>query len=216
MSRKIVIYGVGGHAREIAWLLSSDATGSPDTLIGFVDDSFDASSPLDEYPVLGFEQLISTTGNVCVLLATGDPCVRRQLAKKCSAQGLGFKSLIHSAVRHSSSVSFGEGAVVFPGTSLTINVAIARHVHVELNCSFSHDVSIGAYSTLSPSVTVCGNVRIGEGVFVGAGATIINGSNDTPLVVGDNCYIGAGACVTRNTQPNLLYTGVPARPVSKA
>ena len=73
-----------------------------------------------------------------------------------------------------------------------------------------HNVIIEEFSTLSPGVCVSGHVHIGRNVFVGTGATIINGTEDAPLIIGDGPIIAAGACVIRSVEPGALMAGVPA------
>ncbi|GAB3072997.1 hypothetical protein GCM10027053_42830 [Intrasporangium mesophilum] len=51
-------------------------------------------------------------------------------------------------------------------------------------------------------------VTIGDGCWIGAGATILAG-----VSVGEGCVVGAGAVVTRDADPHGLYAGVPARRV---
>jgi acetyltransferase-like isoleucine patch superfamily enzyme len=54
---------------------------------------------------------------------------------------------------------------------------------------------------------VCGQTKIGKGVFVGSGATIIN----KDITVGDFSVIGAGSVVTKDVEPYSIVMGVPAR-----
>lgn len=49
-------------------------------------------------------------------------------------------------------------------------------------------------------------VVIGDDVWMGAGAIILGG-----VTVGAGCIIGAGAVVTRDTEANGIYAGIPAR-----
>nr|WP_246078761.1 DapH/DapD/GlmU-related protein [Modestobacter excelsi] len=49
-------------------------------------------------------------------------------------------------------------------------------------------------------------VIIGRGSWIGAAATVLPG-----VTVAPGCVIAAGAVVTRDTQPDGLYVGVPAR-----
>jgi acetyltransferase-like isoleucine patch superfamily enzyme len=51
-------------------------------------------------------------------------------------------------------------------------------------------------------------IVVGRGVWVGSGACILPG-----VSVADGCIIAAGAYLTRSTQPDGLYAGVPARRV---
>lgn len=48
-------------------------------------------------------------------------------------------------------------------------------------------------------------VHIGNGCWIGVGATILPG-----VTVGDGCVVAAGAMVTRDCEPHGLYAGVPA------
>lgn len=51
-------------------------------------------------------------------------------------------------------------------------------------------------------------VRIGSGVWLGAGATVLPG-----VTIGENAVIGAGSVVTKDVPPNVVAFGVPARVV---
>jgi acetyltransferase-like isoleucine patch superfamily enzyme len=59
-------------------------------------------------------------------------------------------------------------------------------------------------------VTLCDNTIIGEGVHIGAGATIIPGIN-----IGKWCVIGAGAVITQNLPDYSLVVGVPGKIIRK-
>jgi maltose O-acetyltransferase len=50
------------------------------------------------------------------------------------------------------------------------------------------------------------DVIIGDGVWIGAAATILPG-----VTIGAGCVIGAGAVVISDCVPNGVYAGVPAR-----
>jgi acetyltransferase-like isoleucine patch superfamily enzyme len=58
------------------------------------------------------------------------------------------------------------------------------------------------------SVCTCAPIRIGRGVWIGAGATILQG-----VTVGDDAVVAAGAVVTKDVAPRTLVGGVPARPM---
>ncbi|HED23611.1 MAG TPA: transferase, partial [Firmicutes bacterium] len=54
-------------------------------------------------------------------------------------------------------------------------------------------------------VNISGNVKVGEGVMIGTGATVLQG-----VQVGPWCRIGAGAVVTKDLPANCTAVGVPA------
>lgn len=54
------------------------------------------------------------------------------------------------------------------------------------------------------------SLNIGAGSFLGAGSIILPG-----VVIGNNSIVGAGAVVTKNTPPNTVVAGNPARIIKK-
>ena len=59
-----------------------------------------------------------------------------------------------------------------------------------------------------PTVNISGEVTIGEGVYVGTGAKIIN-----QLEIGKNTIVGAGAVVAKSLPADCTAVGVPAKPI---
>lgn len=59
-----------------------------------------------------------------------------------------------------------------------------------------------------PLVNISGEVKIGEGVYVGTGAKIIN-----QLEIGDYTIVGAGAVVSKTLPAKCTAVGVPAKPI---
>lgn len=51
-------------------------------------------------------------------------------------------------------------------------------------------------------------VTIGNDVWIGANAVILPG-----VTIGDHAIVGAGAVVTKDVEPWMIVTGIPARPV---
>ncbi len=51
-------------------------------------------------------------------------------------------------------------------------------------------------------------IEIEDNVWIGANVTIVDG-----VVIRTGCVIGAGAVVTKSTEPNSVYAGVPARKI---
>ena len=57
-----------------------------------------------------------------------------------------------------------------------------------------------------PGCHISGEVKMGEGSYLGTGAVIIN-----KMVLGDFATIGAGAVVINNVRGHTTSVGVPAR-----
>lgn len=115
----------------------------------------------------------------------------------------------------------GEGAVLKIGSETAMSgtvICVAREVII------GDRVLVGANSTivdtdfhpLSPLArrehrtqgALCRPVRIGDDVFIGAGVTILKGSQ-----IGAGCVVGAGAVVAGKFPPNSIIAGNPAQVV---
>jgi sugar O-acyltransferase (sialic acid O-acetyltransferase NeuD family) len=143
-------------------------------------------------------------------VAIGDPVHRRRIATLFERTPLPAATIVHPRVEMSDSVLMGQGTIVCAGTVLTTNIHIGNHVQVNVGCTISHDAVIGDFTTLSPGIHVAGHVQMGNGVFIGIGASIINGRSGKPLVIGDGAIIAAGACVTGDVSAGAMVAGVPA------
>ena len=93
---------------------------------------------------------------------------------------------------------FGPGFVLIHSMGVVINGQVrgGEHVYVE------HQVTIGAERGLSP--------RLGDYVFVGAGAKIIG-----PVKIGGHCRIGANAVVLNDVPDGATAVGIPAKVVRR-
>ena len=83
---------------------------------------------------------------------------------------------------------------------------IGDFAQVNIYAGVGHDCIIGDYFTASPKVSVSGNVRIGNHVFLGTACTILPG-----VSICDHVTVGAGAVVTKDIVEPGTYVGVPAR-----
>jgi sugar O-acyltransferase (sialic acid O-acetyltransferase NeuD family) len=210
---RLFIYGAGGFAREVAWLVEQVAAAGRDTeLIAFVvDDQKQVGQTLNSIPVRSLNQLAAECPGAGFVAAVGTPGTREQLAQKAVAAGFQPATIIHPRTEMSRFVEIGEGSVVCAGCILTTNIRLGKHVQINLDCTIGHDVVLSDFATLAPGVHVSGNVAIGRGAYIGTGAVIINGSSGASLVLGDGCVVGAGACVTRSVPERTTVVGIPAK-----
>lgn len=81
------------------------------------------------------------------------------------------------------------------------NVRIGQFVRI---ITGSHE--IGPPTQRCVVEAVGGPVVIGRGCWIGSGVTILPG-----VTIAEGCVIAAGSLVTRSTEPNGLYAGIPAR-----
>ena len=206
--QRLYVFGAGGFGHEIAWL-AEQSWGTKVELVFLVDQPEFVIAPINGANVMLVQDVVANQGDRFVV-ALGDAALRRKAVASCVGVGLRPTTLVHPRAEMSTYAEVGQGRVVCAGSIVTTNVVIAGHVHVNLGCTIGHDVRIGDYATLSPGVHVSGHVEIGEDVFIGTGANIINGRAGAPLTIGKGAVIAAGACVTKSVEAGALMAGVPA------
>lgn len=209
MKKKLVIYGAGGFARELAWQIQSCSTGeNAYDLACFIDDKVDAQGKeLNGVLILGFDEALRQFPGAGIVGGVGDPKLRQRLAEKGISAGFRAGKFVHTRAECSPWVRIGEGTVICVGSVLTTNITLGKHVQIGPSCRLGHDARVGDASTLSPGVTVSNWVHVGERVFIGPGAVIINGTPDEPLTIGDDAVIGTGAVVTKPVGTNRSFGG---------
>lgn len=213
--RPLIIYGAGGHAREVAWLarqiMESQAA---DLQACFADDAELGVTLLDDLRVASLAEAARQYPGAYYVVGVGSPSTREAMARRADEAGLEPAVLVHPRVERSRRVEIGPGSIVCAGCILTTNIWIGRHVHINLGCTIAHDARLDDFATLAPGVHVSGFVHIGKRAYLGTGAVLINGNSAKPLVIGDDAVIGAGACVIGDVPPSGKVGGVPARPLT--
>jgi sugar O-acyltransferase (sialic acid O-acetyltransferase NeuD family) len=216
-TKQIAIYGAGGFAREVAWLAQScDISDQQYQVVCFVDDNpAKEGQILNNIPVMTLPVARIQFPTAKLVGGIGTPKAREHVIQKSAAAGFDFETIIHPRVEHSEWIEIGIGTVICAGNILTTNIVLGQHIQINLDCTIGHDVIMGDYTTLAPGVHVSGCVRFGKRVYVGTGAVIINGTQENPIIIGDDAVIGAGACVTKSISPGITVVGVPAKPLEK-
>ncbi len=207
--RPLVIYGAGGHAREVAELvLDVNTERAQWELLGFLSD--EASVPgamLNGFPVLGGrEWLASQSAKIDIAIGIGSSPTRRTIAESLRELGPRFPVLRHPTALVSRHVEIGPGAQITARCIVTVNVSVGAHVVLNRASNVSHDCRLGDYVTIAPGVQIAGNVTVETGCDVGIGGAIIQG-----VTVGEWTVIGAGAVVTESLPANCTAVGVPAK-----
>ena len=177
-TRTFVVYGAGGFAREVAWLIESCSNDSTrHQVVSFVSDNeSEHGSRLNDIPVMSLTDARERVRDAHMVAAIGDPSSRQAAMERAEAMGFRSDVVVHPRVERSGWVEIGDGTVICAGNILTTNIRIGRHVQINLDCTVGHDVIMGDYTTLAPGVHVSGWVHFSERVYVGTGAVIINGT----------------------------------------
>ncbi len=204
--KRLVIWGCGGHAREVHWLCEQLGY----EVAGFLDERPEMKGRIvNDIPVLGdLPDITALHGLVDVVCGgVGDPALRRRLVRKTLEAGFQpAGSLIHPSVTISKRNRIGTGCVICEGCILTVNIDIGNYVVINRSANISHDSVIGDYATIAPGANIAGNVTIGEGAYIGIGASIRE-----KRTIGNEAVIGGGAFVKDDVPARTLAAGVPAQ-----
>jgi acetyltransferase-like isoleucine patch superfamily enzyme len=109
-------------------------------------------------------------------------------------------------VKYAEKIEWGQRTIVGPGCTLGAlgGIIFGDDVHL------SKDVVLetaGLQLDSRPPVTHIGkSIRLGNRVWIGAGAIILGG-----VEIGDDAVIGAGAVVSRNVPKNTILVGAATR-----
>ncbi len=191
------LYGASGHAKVIIDILL--ACGN--SIDGLIDDNQNINSLLD-YPVYHNKFDYSP-----IIVCIGNNSVRKSIVEKLVGE---FGTAIHPSAIISPNAYVDVGTVVMPGAIINSGTSIGKHCILNTCVSIDHECTIEDYVHISPHATLCGNVKVGEGSWIGAGAVVIQG-----VEIGKWSQIGAGSVVTKNIPDNVLAYGNNCKVIKK-
>lgn len=138
-------------------------------------------------------------------------CLRARFCQEAREKGYCLISYISSHAFLWHNVEVGENCFILEDNTIQPFVKIGNNVTLWSGNHIGHHSIIEDNCFISSHVVVSGLCRIGRGSFLGVNSAI---SNQT-AIARDN-IIGMGAVITKDTEPEKLYVGNPARALGKA
>ena len=210
--KNLYIYGTGGFAKEVAWLVKRINENNPQwNILGFIDDFKEIGTNIySELKVVGNSDELLNSDENFIVCAVGKSELRKKIVKMIQERypNIKFATLIDPSVYLDESIKIGEGSIICAGSIITVDITIGSHTIINLDSTIGHDVQIGDYVTIYPSVNVSGSTIIGNCSEIGTGTQIIQMLN-----IGENCIIGAGAVVVKDIPEKCTAVGCPAKPI---
>lgn len=206
--KKIVIVGAGGFGREVLEIFRViNKIKRQWDILGFLDEKEDLwGKTINNFTVLGGFDWFDDKNDVGCVIAIGDPKKRKRSVQLLDKKGVSFYNAIHPSAIISDFVSMGTGVIVCAGSILSVNSSIKNHVIINLNCTIGHDAVLEDFCSIMPGVSIGGEDHLGEGVYAGTGATIIQ-----QITIGQWSIIGAGATVITDVPEKVTAFGLPAK-----
>lgn len=195
MNKGVYLYGASGHALVIKDIV--EACGL--SLLGVVDDN----AALIKFGTIDVSH--SAEGKAPFIISIGNNRIRKKIVESINSS---YVSVIHPQSIISPYAEIGIGTVVMPGAIINSGAIVGNHCIVNTGVSIDHECHLHDYVHLSPHSTLCGNVEVGEGSWIGAGAVVIQG-----VKIGKWSIVGAGAVVIDDIPDYSEFVGIPARKI---
>lgn len=207
--RNLVIWGSGGHAREVAAVADACASREGWHVEGFLDDNVGRHGMVvDGYRVVGGVAWLDQHRETRIVVAVGNPRARYAIVERLRACGHDrFTTIVHPTATVSDKVqSLGAGCVLFPYAVVSSQACVGCHVMLNTFTSLSHDVVAGDFCTFAPGVLVAGGAMINQGADLGVGVRVL-----PQCCIGAWSTIGGGATVVHSLPDGGTYVGTPAK-----
>lgn len=194
-SLPVVLIGGGGHASVLAEILLEQgreimAVVCPDDIV--VRSVFSGLRHLKEDDdVLGFDPKQVKLVNGIGMLPKSN--LRHLMTQRFVELGYQFDSVIASSALVSPFAHIEQGVQIFPQVIVNTGAYVGAHSIINSGALVEHDSVIGQHNHIAPKAVLCGQVKTGNNVFIGANATVIQN-----IEIANNSVIGAGEILTKS------------------
>jgi sugar O-acyltransferase (sialic acid O-acetyltransferase NeuD family) len=196
-----VIFGNGGHGREVADMLRRCLPAAEN--ICFAVDG--GGEPIFDLAVLDTADL--GAGDM-VYVAIGSGRAREEVERRLIDRGCEIGTAVAATALVSLYAVLGAGALVSDFTMINAAATVGRQFQCNMYAYVAHDCRIGDFVTFAPGVQCNGNVTIGDHAYIGSGAVIRQN-----IRIGRGATVGMGAVVVADVPDFATVVGNPARPM---
>lgn len=212
--RPLVIYGAQSLS-QLAWYIAANDAGRE--VVAFtVDPEYLAAAAGAPLPVYASTEIVERfpPADYDMLIPLGWTRMNQPRQQRCEwakAQGYTLASVLSSRASYWPDTPIGEHCMLFENAILQPFVKVGRNVIIRAAANIGHHSSVGDHCFIASNVVTGGNVTIGDSCFIGLGAVIRDNVKIAP-----RCLIGAGAVIIKDTEPDGVYVGNPARRLEKS
>lgn len=191
----INLFGASGHAKVIMDIIMAQGDK--------VDCLYDDAPHYAEIHEVPVSKASETEVVGPLIISIGSNRIRQMVSERYPLE---YAKAVHPTTIISPSAKIGAGTVVMQGAIIQADAIIGRHCIINSGASIDHECRIDDFVHISPHATLCGNVSVGKGSWIGAGATVIPG-----VKIGKWCTIGAGSVVIKDIPDGTIAFGNPCK-----
>lgn len=186
--KDIVLVGFGGHAKSVADTI--ERTGQFN-IVGYTDVKEDTAC--SRYKYLGTDDALKAiyeSGVKCAAVGVGyvgKGDTRDNLYSMLKDIGFELPVIVDPSAIVSETALIEEGSSIGKGTIVNAEAKVGKMCIINSKALVEHETVIGDYSHVAVGANLCGQVSLGNHVFVGAGAVVVQCVN-----VGAGDFIRAG------------------------
>ena len=208
--KHLIMIGAGGFGRECYWhARESIGFGTEFDLKGYLDDtpSGELREDLLQMPRIGTIDEYEIQPDDVFICTIGSPQGKYQIVNRLRSQWGGevqFINLIHRTAIVHPTVKLGTGIILVSNVNVHDNAKIGNHVCLNVASGCGHDASIGDFTSVMARCDICGNVQVGERVYIASSVVLIPHSK-----VESDAYVGAGSVVLKRVKAGRKVFGAP-------
>lgn len=191
----INLFGASGHAKVIMDIIMAQGDK--------VDCLYDDAPHYAEIHEVPVSKASETEVVGPLIISIGSNRIRQIISDRYPLE---YAKAVHPNAIISPSATIDSGTVVMQGAIIQADAIIGRHCIINSGASIDHECRIDDFVHISPHTTLCGNVSVGKGSWIGAGATVIPG-----VKIGKWCTIGAGSVVIKDIPDGTIAFGNPCK-----
>jgi len=207
-SSRIVIFGTLDTAELAHWYLEND---SPYSVAAFtVNKEYMDRDTFKDRPVVPFEELEqhyppSEYRLFAPMTGVKMNNVRKKIYEEGKAKGYDFISYVSSKATVCDN-EIGENCFILEDNTLQPFTKIGNNVVMWSGNHIGHHGIIEDHVFFTSHVVLSGHCHVKERAWFGVNSTIRDYTT-----IGEGSLIGMGALITKDTEPNGLYIGAPAK-----
>lgn len=209
---KVIIFGTKDTAQLANYYLQTD---SEHEVVAFtVHDKYKNSNKFENLPLVSYENLVNIyPPDEFKLFAPMTGIKMNQIRKNVYEEG---KSLGYSFISYISShatnlcQSIGENCFILEDNTLQPYTTIGNNVVLWSGNHIGHHGRIDDHAFFTSHCVMSGHCHIKECSWLGVNCTLRDG-----ITLGESTLIAMGSLVTKNTDKDGFYMGVPAKKQDK-